>query len=347
MKKIKRLWTAAAVLLLAGIAAGSCYGRKLQQKGSYAIVMKSRNNWYNELAGEGYRKVIEQAGESCITLYPDNATAQEQIRLIRGLIHEKTAAIAVAANDEYALAPVLKEAMDQGISVITLDADTQADSRGIYIKPVDAQKLGQELARSVCSLCGGSGQWTILSAGSRSANQNEWIWWMKKEMEEPRYKDLRLVDIAFGEGAYDKAAEETRRLLKNYPDMKVICSLSTEGIKAAADVVKEQGKEGKVRITGLGLPAQMALYIGDGEDAICPVMYIWDPAEMGEVAAYMSLELRSGAVEKQADREFNLGNGKTYSLDIGSDGGLELISGEPIRIDQANIEYWAGKLEEE
>ena len=69
----------------------------------------------------------------------------------------------------------------------------------------------------------------------------------EKELEEAEYKDMRLVDIAFGEGVYDKAAKETERLLKNYPDVKVICSLSTEGIKAAADVVKNREKKRRSR----------------------------------------------------------------------------------------------------
>lgn len=62
--------------------------------------MKSKNNWYNELAGRGYRQVIETAGKSCLTLYPDNASTQEQIRMIRSLIHGQVDGIAVAANGQ-------------------------------------------------------------------------------------------------------------------------------------------------------------------------------------------------------------------------------------------------------
>ena len=314
------------VWMMAGIFISSCYGTQLHDKGTYAIVMKSRDNWYNELASQGYRSVIEDAGKNCLTLYPEEATAQEQVRLIRNLIHEQVDAIAVAANDVDALAPALREAREKGISVITLDADAQADSRSIYIKPVDAEKLGRALVRSACELCGGSGQWCILSAGSRSANQNEWMYWMKKELEEAKYKDMRLVDIAFGEGVYDKAAKETERLLKNYPDVKVICSLSTEGIKAAADVVKKQGKEKTVKVIGLGLPSQMAEYIGDGEEDICPMMYIWDPVEMGKVAALVSMGLWSGDIEEQPGEDILLDNGRTYRIDTGYDGGLGILS---------------------
>ena len=344
MKGRRGVWILAVILMMAGIFISSCYGKQLYDKGTYAIVMKSRGNWYNELASQGYRSVIEDAGKNCLTLYPDEATAQEQVRLIRNLIHEQVDAIAVAANDVDALGPVLKEAREKGISVITLDADALADSRSIYIKPVDAEKLGRALVRSACGICGGSGQWCILSAGSRSANQNEWMYWMKKELEEAEYKDMRLVDIAFGEGVYDKAAKETERLLKNYPDVKVICSLSTEGIKAAADVVKKQGKEKTVKVIGLGLPSQMAGYIGGGEEDICPVMYIWDPVEMGEVAAFVSMGLWSGDIEELPGEEILLDNGRTYRIDTGYDGGLEIISGEPIRIDKDNIGYWENRL---
>ena len=184
MKGRHGVWILAVILMMAGIFISSCYGKQLYDKGTYAIVMKSRGNWYNELASQGYRSVIEDAGKNCLTLYPDEATAQEQVRLIRNLIHEQVDAIAVAANDVDALGPVLKEAREKGISVITLDADARADSRSIYIKPVDAEKLGRALVRSACGICGGSGQWCILSAGSRSANQNEWMYWMKKELEE-------------------------------------------------------------------------------------------------------------------------------------------------------------------
>ena len=87
---------------------------------------------------------MEDGGKSCIVLYPDHPSVQEQIHLIQNLIDEKVEAIAVAANDEYALTPVLTQAREKGISVITLDADVEAGSRSIYISPVDARELGKE-----------------------------------------------------------------------------------------------------------------------------------------------------------------------------------------------------------
>lgn len=312
-------------------------------RGKYAIIMKSKNNWYNELASEGFKEAVEEAGENCIILYPDHPTAQEQIRIIRGLIDEKVEAIAVAANDEYALAPVLKEAREKGISVITLDADVEAGSRSIYISPVDAEHLGKELVKEVDRICGHKGQWGILSAGSRSANQNEWIRMMKQELQESRYCKLRLVDIAYGEGEYDRAAEKAEQMLDTYPDLKVMCCLSTEGIRAAADVVKARGEATQVKVIGLGLPDQMEEYMGNGPEDICPVMYIWNPANLGQVAGYVSLELSHSRIEERGDQELLLG-GRTYQMDYGRSGGLEVIAGEPIKVDSDNIDYWKNEI---
>lgn len=99
-----------------------------------------------------------------------------------------------------------------------------------------------------------------------------------------------------------------------------------------------------MKVIGLGLPSQMAEYIGDGEEDICPVMYIWDPVEMGKVAALVSMGLWSGDIEEQPGEDILLDNGRTYRIDTGYDGGLEIISGEPIRIDKDNIGYWETRL---
>lgn len=331
------------VLLASVLFLFSCQSGQIHSRGKYAIIMKSRNNWYNELAGEGFKEVIEDAGESCIILYPENPSAQEQIRLIRNLSGEDVEAIAVAASDEYALSPALQAAREKGISVITLDADVEAGSRSIYISPVDSEQLGKDLVKEVYGICGCGGQWAILSAGSRSANQNEWIRMMKKELQEPVYKDLRLVDVVYGEGEYDKAREKTQLMLDTYPELKVVCCLSTEGIKAAADEIKERGDGGRVKVIGLGLPDQMEEYVGSGPEDICPVMYIWNPSDLGRLAGYISLELSHSRIEERGEQELLLG-GRTYRMDYARDGGLEVIAGEPIKVNSGNIGYWKDEI---
>ncbi|MFR2487563.1 MAG: substrate-binding domain-containing protein, partial [Hungatella sp.] len=128
---MKRFWLIIGLLTLLSLAACSAAGL-VAENPEYAIIMKSKDNQYNEEVAESFRQVTEEAGYRCEVLYPESARAQDQVILVRRMMRERVKAIAIAVSDEHALAPVLKEAMAKGIVVTTLDSDTEKDSRSIY-----------------------------------------------------------------------------------------------------------------------------------------------------------------------------------------------------------------------
>ncbi len=62
----------------------------------------------------------------------------------------------------------------------------------------------------------------------------------------------------YGDDVSDKSYRETVALLQRFPDLAVIIAPSSIGIVAAAKAVEDQGKSGKVFVTGLGLPSELA-----------------------------------------------------------------------------------------
>ena len=62
---------------------------------------------------------------------------------------------------------------------------------------------------------------------------------MKAVMEDDKYKDLDLVEVAYGDDEPQKSTDQTQALLSKYPDLKVICSPTTVGINAAAKVIQD------------------------------------------------------------------------------------------------------------
>ena len=84
-------------------------------------------------------------------------------------------------------------------------------------------------------------------------------------------------------------------LLKSYPDLKVIVSPSSVGIVAAAQAVKDQGKIGKVYVTGLGLLSEMAGAIKSGASKS---FAIWNPIDLGYAATYLADDLVKGTATK-------------------------------------------------
>ena len=191
---------------------------------------------------------------------------------------------------------------------------------------------------AVYDIAGGEGDWAILSATSQATNQNAWIEAMKEVMKEEKYSKLNLVEVAYGDDEPQKSTDQTQALLSKYPDLKVICAPTTVGINAAAKVLQDE--KSKVRLTGLGLPSEMAEYIGDDDAHSCPYMYLWNPIDVGSLGAYTSIALVDGTITGKAGDKFTAGEMGDYEVIEASDGGTEIILGPPFKFDASNIDEW-------
>lgn len=307
-------------------------------KKTYAIVTKSAGNPYNEKEAEGFQEVIEAEGGECIVKHPEAATADAQVSVIQSLISQGVDSICIAANDENALQASLEEAMDAGIKVSCLDSKTNVDSRQTFVNQAGTAEIGQALMDAILDITGGEGQWAILSATSQAANQNAWIDSMKEIMKDDKYSKLELVEVAYGDDEPQKSTDQTQALLSKYPDLKVICAPTTVGINAAAKVLQDE--KSSVKLTGLGLPSEMAEYIGDDADHSCPYMYLWNPIDVGRLGAYTSMALVDGTITGATGDKFTAGDMGDYEVTEASDGGTEVILGAPFKFDPDNIADW-------
>lgn len=328
-----------AALLLTGCAAQS--GRNIVKEdsaGVYAMVIKSEGNTYNDLMTQGFREVIEGADGTCVIAGPTEITAEAQIEILQELIEQGVDSIAVAANDEDALSPVLQDAMGQGICVSTVDSDVSKQARQVFVNQAATEEIARKLVEAVYEMSGGSGQWAILSAGSQATNQNTWIRAMRSVMEEETYQDLRLVDIVYGNDEIETSKEKTLELLENYPDLKVICAPTVMGLAAVAQVLEEQ-TDADVKATGLGLPSSMSAYV-KGDDAICPYFYLWNPIDLGRMSGYVSLALKEEIITGAVGESFEAGDMGNFVIQENEFGASEVIVAPLIRFDAENISEW-------
>ena len=142
---------------------------------TYAIVTKAAGNPFNEKVAEGFQKVIEEQGGTCIVRHPEAATADAQVSVIQSLISQGVNSICIAANDENALQAALEEARDEGINICCVDSKVNKDSRQTFVNQAGVNEIGQCLMEAVYDISGGEGDWAILSATSQATNQNAWI----------------------------------------------------------------------------------------------------------------------------------------------------------------------------
>jgi rhamnose transport system substrate-binding protein len=343
VKKLLALGVAGimSIGILAGCGSGdtaktASTGTTGEGGGTYAFVAKDVQNPYMQKVYEGFEKSCQAVGATPLYKGPEAATPEKQIEIINQLIAQGVAGIAVAANDQDALQPALQEAMDAGIQVISLDSAVNKDSRMTHIQQADPEKIGRGLIQAAYEMVDGNGGIAILSAASTATNQNLWIDWMKKELEEnaSKYANTPLIKVAYGDDDPTKSTSETQALLQD-SNVKVIIAPTTVGMLAAGKVL--QDKQSEVKLTGLGLPSEMAPFI---EDGTCPWMYLWNPVDIGDLAGYTLDALVKGEITGATGESFTAGDLGEMSITDAADGGTEVMLGDPFKFDSENIAEW-------
>jgi rhamnose transport system substrate-binding protein len=173
------------------------------------------------------------------------------------------------------------------------------------------------------------GKLAILSATPTSSNQNIWIDEMKKVL--PDYSQLDLIDTVYGDDLADKSYRETVALLKKYPDLKVIVAPTSVGIVAAAQAVEDQGQVGKVYVTGLGLPSELAGHVDAGS---VKSFAIWNPIDLGYSAMMIAYKLTQDPKETQF---IEVGRMGPISFDADGNGAMS----DPFIYDASNVHKFA------
>ena len=278
--------------------------------GTYAFVAKDVQNPYMQKVYDGFEKACKEIGAEPLYKGPEAATPEKQIEIINQLVAQNVAGIAIAANDADALQPALTEA--------------------------NPEKIGRGLIQAAYEMVDGNGGIAVLSATAQATNQNLWIEWMKKELEEnpEKYANTPLVKVAYGDDDPTKSTSETQALLTD-SSIKVIIAPTTVGMLAAGKVL--QDKQSDVKLTGLGLPSEMAPFI---EDGTCPWMYLWNPVDIGYLSGYTMDALVKGTITGDVGGSFNAGDLGEKKITEAADGGTEVMLGDPFKFDTENIAEW-------
>jgi rhamnose transport system substrate-binding protein len=337
---VKKVLVLSLIMAIFGSMAVFAGGNQAPAAGSgntHAFVFKSTGNPYGERQMGGFEEGIKEQGGTAIMRAPDLPTAEAQIQMIDQLIAQRVTTICIVGNDFDALQPVLTKAKNAGIKVYSLDSSVNPASRLTHVNQADSEKIGITLVEAAYDLAGGSGEIAILSATSQASNQNLWIEYMKTELAKPKYASLNLVKVAYGDDLRDKSVSETEGLLLSYPNLKVIVAPTTVGIAAAAKVITDRGLVGKVKITGLGLPSEMAEYI---DNSACPYMYLWNPIDVGYLGSYVATALSGGKITGKVGETFSAGRLGTYTISAAPDGGTEVLLGPPFKFEKSNINDW-------
>src|SRR5436189_149325 len=226
------------------------------------VIPKNLGNPYfttsDSVKSGGALFALKQLKEKGTETSGTQATAASQLPAIQAAITKGANVLLVSATDASALCPTLKQAMAKKIAVVTYDSDAPA-CRNVFINQADSKAIGTSQVDLVAKQIGKTGEIAVVSAAASATNQNAWIGYMKTQLT--KYPNMKLVSVVYGNDDPTVSTQVTQGLLQQFPNLKGIISPTTVGIAAAAAVLDTPKYRGEIKLTGLGTPNSLRIYV--------------------------------------------------------------------------------------
>ena len=328
-----KLWRAAALMAASMfVSAGTLAQQCATQPVTVGFLPKLDTDPYFQVARQGAEEAQGEIGGKVVQQAPSQATAEAQIGFINNLVSQKVGVIAIAGNDANAVAPALRRAAQQGVRVVSYDSDVATDARALFMNQVSFDSLAEMMLQSMGQLINYEGDFAILSSTPTATNQNTWIAFMKKRLEEPKYAKMKLIQIAYGQESEQINQQQALALVQAFPTLKGIIIPAGIGLPAAARALDQAGLLSKLKVTGLAPASLIKKYIKDGS-----VQDIWwKPYDLGYLTFYAAQALAQCKLTGKEGETFKAGRLGDYK--VGPKG--EVILGPALIVTPENVDQF-------
>ena len=263
---------------------------------TFVMVPKGVHPYYDPCF-EGFKAAAKQYGITAEYAAPQEFDIAVQVKLIEDLIVRGVDGIAISALDDKPLVPVIEQAMEAGIKVLTFDAPAPSSAQLSYIG-TNNEYAGYVGGKKIAALMGRKGKLAILQGGLGAPNLNMRREGLRKALIDvaPAIEIVTVEDI---QGKFDLTVNKTEAILETYPDIKGIFGVSAYGALAAGIVIKEQGKVGEVIVAGFDDLKDTLEGIRDGSVQFCIAQKTF---KMGWLSVERLLKAVKGEeIEKEID----------------------------------------------
>lgn len=221
--------------------------------------------------------------------------------------------VMMSNNSGDQIVPAVQAANAGGTKVVTWDSPIpNATGEAFFVAQVDFTETGKVMADMAMNILGpDGGKFAILSASPDAANQNAWIAAMQTVLKDPKYAKLQLLEIVYGDDQSEKSYTQAQALISKYPDMKLIMAPTSVGIVSAAKALQDEGLCDKVKVSGLGVPAEMLAYTKNG---CAPEFALWSFVDLGYLTYYASYLLATGQIQGVEGESFTAGRLGDYTI---------------------------------
>ena len=302
-----------ALAMLAAVAVVGCAKKKSGPK-VFVMVPKGVHPYY-EPCYEGFQAAAAKAGVQTEYRAAKAFEVPQQVEIIENLIARHVDGIAISALDDQGLVPVIKEATDAGIKVITFDAPAPSSASLCYIGTMN-ETAGRAGAEELLKYLGGKGEVAVLQGGLGAPNLNDRFKGFEACLKE-KAPGVKIVAREDTQAKMDVVVNKVEALLEAHPHLKGIFSVSAEGVPGAAAVLKDRKLAGKVLLAGFDDMPDTLAAIKAGTAKFCIAQRTY---KMGWLSIRKLMDATEGKpLEKQIDTGVQIvdaRNAGTYMQDM-------------------------------
>ncbi len=250
--------------------------KPVTKKLNFVYIPKLAHPWYDEVRGGIEYGIQEVRKEGIEVEYlwdaPAQADVDEENRRIEAAISRQPDGLCVAALDPARNSPLLDQALQAKLNVLTFNAF--AGAKYPFVGRHDDVADGYELAKYLAEKMGGAGNVAILTGSPTAPEHVGRVDGFKKALAE--YRDIKIV---FEEPDHDdlgKAVSLAETALRAHADLNGFLCCNASNPIGAARAVKDAGKAGKILIVGMDNLTETLALVKEGLILVTKVQRQWD-----------------------------------------------------------------------
>lgn len=235
---------------------------------------------------KGAQKAADALGVELIYQGAPEWNVALQVPVLDAVIARKPDAILIAPNDLNQMVAPLKNAVDAGIAVITVDTfiddGKYQDGSGPGDFPItyvasDNVLGGRMAARALAASIGGKGKVYVSNTKPNISTTDQREEGFKLEMAE-NYPDIEILKTQFNDDDAIKAAAQLQAVVARNNDLDGVFGANLFSAIGAADGVKAIGRSGDIKVVAFDAPTRI---VEDLKSGLVDLAIAQHPAEIG------------------------------------------------------------------
>lgn len=269
-------------------------GSDTNGKDKFEIVLIAKTEglaWFDDM-----RKGVDEFNDThddvnVSQIAPEGGDPAKQASMFEDIIARGVDAICVVPNDPQSLVPAIKKAKENGIIVISHEAQQIAGIVDWDMEAFSNEDFGALYGEKLAKAMGGKGKYCGTVGALTMETHNQWYNAAVKYIKE-NYPEMELVreqpfeDKIDAKVAYDLGKE----ILKAYPDLGGYLGMTVEAGASMCRLLSETNNK-NLKVSCLALPSALGDYIRDGW---CAHGQCWRPADAGYVTVNIAYKMLKG-----------------------------------------------------